>query len=135
MRVELHINGFEKTDSVETFLNTAAQDLANDYLRNEGDVHIRIHVHEDRARNQNRKPHFFCEVQLKTGASKNYYKAHKADEDFKTAVNEAMHAMKRILQKRSDRRHDDKVEDITSYNLNGLNEAEETVEASDEVRS
>ncbi len=109
MRVELHTNGFEKSPSVENFLNDSANDLAQEFLRNEGDVHIKVIVHEDRQRSQSRKPHFICEIQLKSGGSKKYYKTHKSSEDFRIAVNQAFHAMKMILQKRSDRRHDLKV--------------------------
>lgn len=113
MRVEFHTKGFDKTPSVETFINNAAGDLINEFLRNDGDVHLKINVDEDRHRNQSRKPHFFCEIQLKTASSKKYFKAHKTAEDFHTAVHGAVHAMKTILQRRSDRRHDLKVVDST----------------------
>lgn len=136
MRVEVHTNGFEKTDSVETFLTDAASELVNEFLRNEGDAHIKVHVHEDRHRTQNRKPHFCCEIQLKAGGSRKWYKTHKAAEDFRTAAQEAFHAMKSILQRRSDRRHDLKVGKASFHQQPAESvETETEFESYEEIRS
>lgn len=105
MRVEFVAKSFPKTESMEQFINDHCQGFVETYLKNERDVHIRVSVDEDRHRNQNRKPHFLCEFQIKTAGSKKWLKTHKTSNDFHTAVNEAVRAMKHILEKKSDRRH------------------------------
>ncbi len=106
MRVEMNTKGFERTESMETFLQEQANDFADTYLKHDRDVHIRFAVDEDSHRSQARKPHFLCELQIKTAGSKKYFKTHKTSDDFRAAVLGAVKAMKVILQKRSDRRHD-----------------------------
>jgi len=105
MRVEFVTKGFEKTESMEQFLWEHCEGLVETFLKNEKDIHIRVSVDEDSHRNQARKPHFLCEFQIKTAGSKKYLKTHKTSDDFHTAVNESVRAMKHILQKKSDRRH------------------------------
>jgi ribosome-associated translation inhibitor RaiA len=105
MRAEFFTKGFEKTESMDEFLQKETLDLVDSFMRNERDVHLRVTVDEDCHRSQNRKPHFTCEIVLKSAASKKVFKSHRASHDFRTAVYEAAHAMKRILMKKSDRRH------------------------------
>lgn len=109
MRVEFVTKGFQRTEGMEQFLNEHCRSLAESFLKNEKDVHIRVNVDEDSRRNQSRKPHFLCEFQIKIAGSKRYLKTHKTSNDFQTAVNEAARAMRGILQRRSDRRHHMKV--------------------------
>jgi ribosomal subunit interface protein len=106
MRVEFFTKGFEKTESMENLMQEHCFALADSFLKHERDVHIRVSVDEDSHRNQSRKPHFMCEVQIKTAGSKKYLKSHKTSSDFYTAFDAAIKAMKHILQKRSERRHD-----------------------------
>jgi ribosome-associated translation inhibitor RaiA len=109
MRLETHIKGFEKTEALDQLIQDAANGLTSDLLRNDRDVHVIVTGDEDRHRNQSRKPHFFCEVQVKSASSKKWFKTVKASENFHTALIDAFHAMRTVLQKRSDRRHDLKV--------------------------
>ena len=109
MRAEFFTKGFEKTESMDDFLRKETLDLVDSFMRNERDIHLRVTVDEDRHRVQSRKPHFVCEIMIKSAASKKYFKTHRAAEDFRTAVYEATHAMKRILMKKSDRRHQEKL--------------------------
>lgn len=105
MRVEFVTKGFDKTESMEQYLQDHCAFILDHFLKNEKDVHLRVSIDEDSHRNQARKPHFLCEVQIKTAGSKKYLKTHKTANDFYNAVNGAVRAMKHILQKRSDRRH------------------------------
>ncbi len=105
MKAEFFTKGFEKTESMDDFLQKEALDLVDVFMKNDRDVHLRVTVDEDRHRVQNRKPHFVCEIMIKSAASKQYLKTHRASHDFRTAVYEATHAMKRMLMKKSDRRH------------------------------
>ncbi|MEZ0392677.1 MAG: HPF/RaiA family ribosome-associated protein [Pseudobdellovibrionaceae bacterium] len=106
MRAEFITKGFDKTESMDDFLREHCLALVDSYLKNEKDVHLRVSIDEDSHRNQARKPHFVCEFQIKTAGSRKYLKTHKTSSDFYNAVNGAVKAMKHILQKRSDRRHD-----------------------------
>lgn len=105
MNVEIVTKGFGKTEAMDSFLREHCEGLLDTFLKNEGDVHVRLSVDEDSHRNQSRKPHFLCELKIKTAASKKFFKTHKTSDDFHTAVNEAVRAMKHVLQKKSDRRH------------------------------
>jgi ribosomal subunit interface protein len=105
MKLEFVTKGFDKTESMDQFLQEHCWALVDSFLKNERDVHVRVSVDEDSHRNQSRKPHFLCEMQIKTAGSKKYLKTHKTSSDFYNAVNGAVRAMKHVLQKRSDRRH------------------------------
>lgn len=105
MKAEFFTKGFEKTESMDNFLQKEALDLVDVFMKNDRDVHLRVTVDEDAHRVQNRKPHFVCEIMIKSASSKKYLKTHRASYDFRTAVYEATHAMKRMLMKKSDRRH------------------------------
>lgn len=115
MRTEFVTKGFSKTEAMEDFLQKHALDSVDTMLKREGDAHFRVVVDEDSRRNQSRKPHFVCEMILKTGASKKMLKVRKAAQDFQTAVLEASRAMKTLLRKRSDRRHHRKQVDQRPY--------------------
>ncbi len=104
MKAEFFTKGFEKTESMDEFLQKEGWDLVDTFLRNERDIHLRVLVDEDSHRSQNRKPHFVCEVAIKSAASKKYFKTHRESHDFRTAVYDAVHAMKRVLSKKSGRR-------------------------------
>jgi ribosome-associated translation inhibitor RaiA len=104
MRAEFFTKGFEKTESVDEFLQKEGWALVDHFMQNERDIHLRVTVDEDSHRVQNRKPHFICEITIKSAASKKYFKTHRASHDFRTAVYEAAHAMKRMLVKKLDRR-------------------------------
>ncbi len=106
MKTEFLTKGFTHTESMDEFLRESTLQVVNEYIKNENDVHLRVTVDEDRHRNQARKPHFVCEIQLKCASSKKVWKVHKASGDFREAVLDASHAMRKILQKRSSKRHD-----------------------------
>ncbi len=106
MKTEFLAKGFTHTKSTNQFLKDVTAELVGAYLKNDRDIHLRVTVDEDRHRSQGRKPHFVCEIQLKCASSKRYWKVHKASDDFHSAVLEASHAMRTVLQKRSSRRHD-----------------------------
>lgn len=121
MRVEFVTKGFEKTEAMESFLKTTTLDFVDELLKHENDAHLRVVVDEDSKRNQTRKPHFACEMILKTGASKKVIKIKRKEIDFHSAVHEAAKALKSTLRKRSDRRHKEKYVDqrhmIEKYTL------------------
>lgn len=106
MKAELVTKGFERTPSMDELFQEVTQEFTETFLKNDKDVHLRITVDEDSHRHMNRKPHFFCEFQIKTSSSKKYFKTHKTAADFRTALNGAVRAMKTLLQKNSSRRHD-----------------------------
>jgi ribosome-associated translation inhibitor RaiA len=106
MKTEFLTKGFTHTESMDQFLQETTLEAVNDYLIHDKDIHFRVIVDEDRHRNQSRKPHFVCEIQFKCASSKRYLKVHKVSGDFREAVIEASHAMRKLLQKRSSRYHD-----------------------------
>jgi hypothetical protein len=106
MRAEFFTKGFEKSESMDEFMQKSAMELADTFLRNERDIHLRMTVDEDSHRLVARKPHFSCEFLIKSAGSKKYLKTMKSSYDARTAIYEAVHAMKKILTKKSDlRRH------------------------------
>jgi ribosome-associated translation inhibitor RaiA len=109
MKTEFVMKGFQKTASMEHFLRHHTIDVIQSFLQEESDMHLRVSVDEDSHRNQARKPHFVCEVQLKMGRAKKYFKVRKGSNNFHEAVIEAGRAMKRTLGRYSDKRHNKKV--------------------------
>lgn len=103
MKTELVLKGFEKTAATEQFLEEHTWDVLEPLLAKRRDVHFRVSVTEESRRNQVRKPHFACEIQIKT-AGKRWLKVHKTSDQFQESVIEASRAMKRILSRLSDKR-------------------------------
>lgn len=111
MRTEFVTKGFSKTEAMEEFLETHAIATVDSMLKREKDVHLRVVVDEDSHRNQGRKPHFVVEIILKSGASRKMLKVRKAAGDYKKALIDATRALKALLRKRSEKRHDRKYVD------------------------
>lgn len=108
MRTEFVTKGFSKTEAMEEFLQQSTLDSVDTMLKREKDVHLRVVVDEDSRRTQTRKPHFVCEITLKSGASKKMIKVKKTATDFRQAVLEASRTLKMLLRKRSEKRHHEK---------------------------
>jgi len=104
MKTEFITKGFQKTEAMDQFVKAVTLESVESFLKNDRDVHFRVLVNEDSHRNQSRRPHFICEVLLKTAASKKMVKVTKASWDFREAVSEAGKALKSILRRRSDRK-------------------------------
>lgn len=103
MRLEIVTKGFERSESVDSYLESSAQQLIETFLEPEKDLKFRVTVDEDRHRMQNRKPHYTCEIQVKTHDSKKVLLAHGSGDEFHKTVIEAFSSMKRILAKRAQR--------------------------------
>ncbi len=103
MKTELVLKGFEKTAATEQFLEENTWEALEPLLVKRRDVRFRVSVTEESHRNQVRKPHFACEIQIKT-AGKQWLKVHKSSAQFHESVIEASRAMKRILSRLSDKR-------------------------------
>jgi ribosome-associated translation inhibitor RaiA len=110
MNVELLTKGFQKTDAMDAYMREATLEGIESFLKNERDVHLRVTVDEASHRMQSRKPHYICEIHLKTAASKKFFKVQKNGEDFYDVVLRAGQAIRRVLGKKSDRRHTMRVE-------------------------
>jgi len=105
MNVEFLTKGFQKTDSMDAYMQEATVEAIEKFLKNERDVHLRVVVDETSRRMQARKPYYICEIHLKTAASKKFFKVQKHGEDFYEVVLKAGHTLRRVLEKKSDRRH------------------------------
>ncbi len=103
MKTELVLKGFEKTAATTQFLEEHTWEALEPLLVKRRDVHFRVSVTEESRRNQVRKPHFACDIQIKT-AGKRWLKVHKSSAQFHESVMEASRAMKRILTRLSDKR-------------------------------
>lgn len=109
MNVEFLTKGFQKTDAMDSFLWESIPESMEKFLKNERDVHLRVVVDEISHRMQSRKPHFVCEIHLKTAASKKFFKVQKDGEDFYEVVLRAGQALRRVLGRKSDRRDTQRV--------------------------
>jgi ribosome-associated translation inhibitor RaiA len=104
MNIEFFTKGVQKTESMDNFLQQTVTDALTHFLKNERDVHVRVSVDEVSHRMQSRKPHFICQIHVKSAASKKFFKVEKDSEDFYDAVLRATRIMRRVLGKKSDRR-------------------------------
>ncbi len=103
MRLEIVTKGFPRSEATQQFLEESALHLIETFLDNEKDLKFRVSVDEDRHRMQNRKPHYTCEILIKSHDSKKIFKTHGAGEDFHQTCIEAFLSMKRVLAKKSSR--------------------------------
>lgn len=103
MRLEIVTKGFERSESVDSYLEGSALQLIETFLEPERDLKFRVTVDEDRHRMQNRKPHYICELVVKPHDSRKILKTQSAGDEFHKTVTEAFSAMKRILAKRAHR--------------------------------
>jgi ribosome-associated translation inhibitor RaiA len=103
MRLEIVTKGFQSTEATTDFLESSARQLIETFLDQEKDSRFRVIVDEDRHRMQNRKPHFTCQLVVKTDSSRKIFKAHSSGDEFHKTVHEAFLVMKRILAKRAQR--------------------------------
>jgi hypothetical protein len=105
MNIEFLTKGFHKSEAMDNYMREATFEPIESFLRNERDVHFRVAVDRVCHRMQARKPKYVCEIHVKTAGSKKFFKVSSSGEDFKDVVLRAGHAMKRVLGKKSDRRH------------------------------
>lgn len=119
MRTEFVTKGFSKTEAMDSFIQDEALESVSRLLKREKDVHLRLVVDEDSHRNQSRKPHFVCEITVKSAASQGFIKVRKQAHDFRKAVRQATKALKQVLKRRSEKRHDRKQIDQRPFQESG----------------
>lgn len=110
MKLEIVTKGFERSEGVNEYLKSASLNLIETFLENERDLRFRVSIDEDRHRMQSRKPHYTCDLIIKSARSRRVFKVHNSGEDFHSAVNGAYHSMRTILAKRLGRSRDYKFE-------------------------
>lgn len=100
MSTELLIRDFNRTEGLENYLLTRIEDHISTFLKLDKDYRLKVKVCEDSHRQQNRKPHFICEVILKLKSSKQVLKVTKSGYDFYKCVSDTGVALKKILERR-----------------------------------
>lgn len=104
MQTEIRYRDITKSESLETFLLSRVEGLAEKYLKDDEASHLTIRLSSSRRRSQNRKPSFTCELILKPTHSRSVMKVKRTNEDFYTCVGEAVTALKAVLTHHASRR-------------------------------
>jgi ribosomal subunit interface protein len=104
MQIDIFFRDLGRTETLENYLTEKVQAAAESFMKDDANAHITVRVSTERHRTDSRKPSFSCELILKPTHQKRTYKTIKHDEDFYTAVNGAVAALKNTLGRRSGRK-------------------------------
>ncbi|MNJ91304.1 Sigma 54 modulation protein / S30EA ribosomal protein [compost metagenome] len=101
MQTDIYYRDITKSDNLEAYLLEKIEGAVEAFFKYDSGAHLTVRVDTDRHRKGNRKPSYICEVVLKPMRTREVIKVSKSDDDFHTAVNKTVAAVKKILRRRS----------------------------------
>lgn len=102
MQTEIFYRNIGKTENLESYLLEKTEAIVEPYLKYDSNAKLTVRVETIRSRNQNnRKPHYTCEVILKPSFKKGTFKVQKSGTNFYEAVVKTTSALKHIIKKMS----------------------------------
>lgn len=102
MQTEIFYRNIGRTENLESYLLEKTESVIEPYLKYDNNAHLTVRVETVRSRNQNnRKPHYTCEVILKPSFKKGTIKVQKTGTNFFEAVSKTTSALKHSIKKLS----------------------------------
>ncbi len=100
MQTKIVIRDFERTENLQTFLQTKIEDTIYPFLQQFPKSEVQVTVFEDRHRTENRRPHFECIVLLKIPNSKSIIRVESHGDHFYTCVHDVCETLTQVLRRK-----------------------------------
>ena len=97
MQTKIVIRDFERTENLESYLQTKIEESIAPFLKNYDNSTIFVKVQEDRHRTEARKPHFQCEVRLKIPGLRGQLRVHKDGDHFYDCVQKVTDTLREVM--------------------------------------
>ena len=97
MQTKIVIRDFESTENLQQYLQSKIEESIAPYLKKFEDSFVYVKVHEDRHRNQNRKPHFQCYVRLQIPGAHTVLTVQKDGDHFYDCVQKVTDTLSEVM--------------------------------------
>jgi hypothetical protein len=107
MRTDILFKDFKRSEYIENFVTEKIDSIVERLVAPDNDTHVTVRLEKSRERTDQRRPHFQCEIIVKSGMSSKIYKTVKNDRNIFRSIVCSFDSMKTLLGKTHDRlRHD-----------------------------